>query len=63
MHKALLDTTAYAVARIFLRLILRLLRKSSLICRGCGVEIPLDYSPLFVENGCLVCGSKKLNAR
>ena len=61
MYHALTDLTAGAVARFFVRVYLWLRRKNGLLCRNCGLSVPVEDVARFVSEGCLSCGERKLD--
>jgi len=61
ISSGLKDLTAHAIAAWFVRLVLRFRRKNGLLCRNCGLPVPVEDVPRFVSEGCLSCGERKLN--
>lgn len=56
------DMTKSSIGLSFIRLYLRVQHKTGVVCRSCKTEIPLEDVIRFVNDGCLNCGCKKLEA-
>lgn len=63
MYTGLRTLTADTIAAWFVRLLLKLRRKTGIICRECESPVAPELVSLFVTEGCPACGSTKLEMR
>ena len=61
MYAGLTNLTAASIAAWFIKLLLWVKHRTGIRCRECGAAIPPGDVARFVTDGCLTCGSKKLD--